>query len=780
MEVMLNKTRINIHSTLNMNLPTMTIIRPGMLPCIFALLKGRNLSIRKQALRDFRDLFKANSENHMIIGKQFGWQTWLLQLANIKEYNVKEETNLSEMVVELLCSILSEMLLTKNGWHNVRDSFTAIDILHRKGQLDGVHVTILLYKYLLPKLVKLINKMDFNKQHPFWENTFHIATMVEEYILTDVSQSKSIYGEQLDIVSYLLMGFDFLIKLSVKNKEAMEILHCQYYQEKSKFNLSIKTIIDFANIVNTKNSLPEQSLFTVLFRLGLYLLKHLPPNKINESRHYIRVLALLANDIEHPKVPIPKNKLENEKEFEVPRVLYIIAKLLVCMEEKQSNTIPIIKAVLRKHKDTLALMLVKDDARKYLKQNLSYLDQSAEDELFTLSYSTDWNIIKSSEPLASAMKNVGKELENIKKSHISERERRYNRVSQAIEKNNAQNISTLKKLIADALKTKQAMCYEELQRTTNLFHSEKRRRLITINEWQKELNEMKYDNGVWAKYIPEDKRFYILDPTENSLRMRMRLRLNPNGTNHSDASLHRKGEKSKTEKQNQEDKEKPEDLIKSINLTPKSQKEIWKKKENEESDDDEKSENGLDKNDKTEEEWENVTAQNEEKKDSEMFRKDREEVTVSIVKCELVIPMATVKGVLEITNTHLYFLSDEKTKDYTHNEHKWAIEDITEIYKRRYLLKYTALEIFFINRTNYFFNFDKNDIENAFNNIISQKLPNLRYNGYHCSPSTLVKQSKLTQKWQRHEISNFEYLMALNTFANRTYNDLTQYPVFPW
>lgn len=28
--------------------------------------------------------------------------------------------------------------------------------------------------------------------------------------------------------------------------------------------------------------------------------------------------------------------------------------------------------------------------------------------------------------------------------------------------------------------------------------------------------------------------------------------------------------------------------------------------------------------------------------------------------------------------------------------------------------------------------------------------------------------------------SNFDYLMQLNTIAGRTYNDLTQYPVFPW
>ncbi|NWR42636.1 NBEL2 protein, partial [Regulus satrapa] len=36
------------------------------------------------------------------------------------------------------------------------------------------------------------------------------------------------------------------------------------------------------------------------------------------------------------------------------------------------------------------------------------------------------------------------------------------------------------------------------------------------------------------------------------------------------------------------------------------------------------------------------------------------------------------------------------------------------------------------------------------------------------------------QKWVLREISNFEYLMQLNTIAGRTYNDLSQYPVFPW
>ena len=34
--------------------------------------------------------------------------------------------------------------------------------------------------------------------------------------------------------------------------------------------------------------------------------------------------------------------------------------------------------------------------------------------------------------------------------------------------------------------------------------------------------------------------------------------------------------------------------------------------------------------------------------------------------------------------------------------------------------------------------------------------------------------------FQRGDISNFEYLMCLNTLAGRSYNDLMQYPVFPW
>lgn len=44
----------------------------------------------------------------------------------------------------------------------------------------------------------------------------------------------------------------------------------------------------------------------------------------------------------------------------------------------------------------------------------------------------------------------------------------------------------------------------------------------------------------------------------------------------------------------------------------------------------------------------------------------------------------------------------------------------------------------------------------------------------------LLEKGGLTRSWINREISNFDYLMRLNALAGRTYNDLSQYPVFPW
>ncbi|RLN36561.1 hypothetical protein BBJ28_00005799 [Nothophytophthora sp. Chile5] len=48
------------------------------------------------------------------------------------------------------------------------------------------------------------------------------------------------------------------------------------------------------------------------------------------------------------------------------------------------------------------------------------------------------------------------------------------------------------------------------------------------------------------------------------------------------------------------------------------------------------------------------------------------------------------------------------------------------------------------------------------------------------APSVKRIRQAVTKRWLRGSMSNFEYLMHLNTLAGRSFNDLTQYPVFPW
>ena len=112
--------------------------------------------------------------------------------------------------------------------------------------------------------------------------------------------------------------------------------------------------------------------------------------------------------------------------------------------------------------------------------------------------------------------------------------------------------------------------------------------------------------------------------------------------------------------------------------------------------------------------------------------------------------------------------------------YRWSLGEVRELHLRRYNLRRTALEVFLVDQTNMFLNFPTNRKRNkVYSRLVSLRLPNLLHSSSR-SPAELLKSSGLTQKWVNREISNFEYLMQLNTIAGRTFNDLSQYPVFPW
>ncbi|CAH8515711.1 unnamed protein product [Heterobilharzia americana] len=112
-------------------------------------------------------------------------------------------------------------------------------------------------------------------------------------------------------------------------------------------------------------------------------------------------------------------------------------------------------------------------------------------------------------------------------------------------------------------------------------------------------------------------------------------------------------------------------------------------------------------------------------------------------------------------------------------QYTWSLSKLREIHLRRYNLRRSAVEIFLENNSNYFFNFETKIRNKFYSLIMSLQLPRMIYTEGR-NPREVLKLSGLTERWMNREISNFEYLMRLNTIAGRTFNDLGQYPIFPW
>jgi hypothetical protein len=164
---------------------------------------------------------------------------------------------------------------------------------------------------------------------------------------------------------------------------------------------------------------------------------------------------------------------------------------------------------------------------------------------------------------------------------------------------------------------------------------------------------------------------------------------------------------------------------------------------------------------------------------------EEKEKLIRSEKCNLIMLMECIPGKLDITNKHIFFFADQLQEKkelivwYT-PEFKVALSDLREIHSRRYNMSRTALEIFLVDQTNYFLNFStRKTTQRIYGSILSLRPPNLNRVGIH-RPSRLLQTAGLTEKWRKREISNFDYLMQLNTIAGRTYNDLNQYPIFPW
>jgi hypothetical protein len=125
-------------------------------------------------------------------------------------------------------------------------------------------------------------------------------------------------------------------------------------------------------------------------------------------------------------------------------------------------------------------------------------------------------------------------------------------------------------------------------------------------------------------------------------------------------------------------------------------------------------------------------------------------------------------------------------------------DQILAVFKRRYQLRDVALELFDTDGRSVLVSLDTQELqEQVLAAILRRSLPSslftrskLRFKLSKASTDVQARQTYrrfiqslrvgYTQRWQNGQVSNFEYLMALNTLAGRSFNDITQYPVFPW
>lgn len=151
---------------------------------------------------------------------------------------------------------------------------------------------------------------------------------------------------------------------------------------------------------------------------------------------------------------------------------------------------------------------------------------------------------------------------------------------------------------------------------------------------------------------------------------------------------------------------------------------------------------------------------------------DFTEQIVCELQAEKISPLVRHQGKLALTPTTIYFqpFSNVESSPVL----KLKLSHLRRIYKRRFLLRQVGLEIYSSEESSVPHIYLTFQTERARDRIfkIFEESPNVHLESVHTEEMTL--------QWQNGIVSNYDYLMYLNCLADRSKNDLTQYPVFPW
>ncbi|XP_015607510.1 protein FAN [Cephus cinctus] len=153
---------------------------------------------------------------------------------------------------------------------------------------------------------------------------------------------------------------------------------------------------------------------------------------------------------------------------------------------------------------------------------------------------------------------------------------------------------------------------------------------------------------------------------------------------------------------------------------------------------------------------------------------DLYEQVVLEVHANKVLPLVINPGKVLLTTCRIYFQPYNNMDQ--HPVLKINLKDIKYVIKRRFLLRQVGIEI----------KWTKNPgsiIEYLFLSVKCQETRDDLYEKLISQPAVSLEkiaQNQMTIQWQNGSLSNYDYLLYVNSLADRTFHDLTQYPVMPW
>lgn len=162
--------------------------------------------------------------------------------------------------------------------------------------------------------------------------------------------------------------------------------------------------------------------------------------------------------------------------------------------------------------------------------------------------------------------------------------------------------------------------------------------------------------------------------------------------------------------------------------------------------------------------------EDEAKFDTSRIESVSEKPIITNVRVQRIHPFMQLKGHLYMTDMRLYFQPMHQVSAHPVKSIRYS--EITKLYKRRWRLRSLGFEVFTSNTKSIFLALNTEaERDRVFDKLLS--LVNS-----DCETENSVE--NMTLKWQLRQISNFDYLLYLNSAAYRTFSDFTQYPVFPW